>query len=240
MSLIRYLARLGYGTRRDVTSLLADRRVTDDTGRPIAAADPWGHDALRIDGQPLDPPPGAVLALHKPVGYVCSGKDLPPLVYDLLPSRMLLRTPVVAPVGRLDRDSSGLLILTDDGALNHRLTSPRAQHTKTYRCTLQTPLTGDEHSLFSSGTLMLRGETRPLAPVLVRSVNAETVELTLTEGRYHQIRRMFAAVGNHVTALHRTHIGAFALGDLSPGAWRVLTADDVVALHTIPALPPAP
>lgn len=136
MSLIKHLARLGYGSRREVTALVAARRVTRADGTILRDGDAWQHDDVCVGGEPLDPPPGVLLMLHKPVGVTCSSKDVPPLVYDLLPARFLARTPVIAPVGRLDRDTSGLLLLTDDGPLNHRLTSPRHHVSRTYRATL--------------------------------------------------------------------------------------------------------
>ncbi len=230
MALIKYLANLGYGTRREVTALLAARRVRHADGRVAREGDTWAHDALRVDEAPLDPAPGAVIMLHKPVGYVCSTRDVPPLVYELLPSRFLQRSPVMATVGRLDRDTSGLLLLTDDGALNHRLTSPRSHVPKRYRVTLAAPLRGDESKQFASGTLMLAGESDPLAPVVMQVVSPDVVELTLSEGRYHQVRRMFAAVGNHVVTLQRVSMGVLVLGELAAGQWRTLSDEERAGL----------
>ncbi|MBY0490531.1 MAG: rRNA pseudouridine synthase [Gemmatimonadaceae bacterium] len=230
MSLARALSRLGYGTRREAEALIAARRVTSANGRPWRASDqPPPHDIL-VDGEPLDPPAGSVVLLHKPVGYVCSTSDRPPLVYELLPARFPHRDPVMATVGRLDADTSGLLLLTDDGALNHRLTSPRSHVAKTYEATLAEPLRGDEAEQFASGTLRLAGESSPLLPATLTVLDATRVAVTVHEGRYHQVRRMFAAVGNHVQALHRTAFGSVTLGDLAPGAWRLLTGDEVAAL----------
>ncbi len=223
VSLIKYLANLGYGTRREVAALVAARHLTDADGRLLREGDSWHHDAVRVAGEPLDPAPGAIILLHKPVGYVCSTRDLPPLVYELLPVRFLRRSPIMATVGRLDRDTSGLLLLTDDGALNHRLTSPRAHLPKRYRVTLAEDLDGSEADRFASGALMLRGEATPLAPATLHVRDARTAELTVTEGRYHQVRRMFAAVGNHVDALHRVAMADLSIGDLAPGAWRVIS-----------------
>jgi 16S rRNA pseudouridine516 synthase len=223
MSLIKYLARLGYGPRRDVSALLASGRVTHAGDTLHRDGDLWTHADLRVDGLPLDPPPGCVLMMHKPVGYVCSTRDVPPLVYDLMPHRFRTRTPIIAPVGRLDRETSGLLLLTDDGALNHRLTSPRREIAKTYHAALASDLTGTEAERFASGRLILRGEGSPLAPAALRVLAPREIELTITEGRYHQVRRMFAAVGNHVLTLHRISIGALTLGDLPSGTWRELT-----------------
>jgi 16S rRNA pseudouridine516 synthase len=223
VSLIKYLGNLGYGSRRDVAAMLAGGRVTRAAGGRIAPDDAWTHDGTLVDGDVLDPPPGAVVVLHKPVGYVCSAKDVPPLIYELLPTRFARRSPVMAPVGRLDRDTSGLLLLTDDGALNHRLTSPRSHLPKTYRATLAQALRGDEAEQFSAGTLRLNGEATPLAPATMIALDSHTVELIITEGRYHQVRRMFAAVGNHVVALERRAIGALGVGDLAVGEWRLLS-----------------
>jgi 16S rRNA pseudouridine516 synthase len=230
LSLARYLARLGYGSRREAEQLLLSRRVSTAAGLVLRDADPGVHDDIRVDGEPLDPPAGSVVLLHKPVGYVCSTNDRPPLVYDLLPARFLARTPVMATVGRLDADTSGLLLLTDDGTLNHRLTSPTWHLPKTYEAVLADPLRGDEAAHFGSGTLMLEGETKPLRPAELSVLAAQRVRLTIHEGRYHQVRRMFAATGNHVVSLARVAIGPLTLGDLAAGAWRVLAPAERDAL----------
>ena len=235
-ALTKYLSALGYGSRREVEALLRARRVTAAGAGPLADDGPLpAHASLRVDGAPLDPAPGCLLLLHKPVGYVCSSADVPPLVYELLPSRFVVRRPVIAPVGRLDRDTSGLLLLTDDGPLNHRLTSPRHHLPRTYRVELAEALRADAADLFASGTLLLSGESKPLLPASLAILDARTAALTIHEGRYHQVRRMFAAIGNHVVALHRTAIGGLTLDDLPPGAWRVVSDAERALLH--PASP---
>jgi 16S rRNA pseudouridine516 synthase len=241
MTLLRYLANLGYGSRREVAALLDAGRVTTSDGATVDASSRWTHDQLRVDGEPLDPPPGMVVMLHKPVGYVCSTRDVNPLVYDLLPARFARRSPLVAAVGRLDRDTSGLLLLTDDGALNHRLTSPRRHVPKRYVAELADDLTGDEAARFACGTLRLDGEAPPLRPAALERLAPRCAQVTITEGRYHQVRRMFAAVGHHVTALHRVAVGPVELGDLPAGAWRLLSDDERRGLDVSPvASPPAP
>jgi 16S rRNA pseudouridine516 synthase len=231
MKLLRYLANLGYGSRREVARLLGEGRVRRRDGGVLSERDGFAHDDLLVDGEPLDVAPGAVLMLHKPVGYVCSTRDASRLVYELLPPRFPLRSPVIAPIGRLDRDTSGLLLLTDDGQLNHRITSPRTHLPKTYEARLAADLRGDEGEIFAAGTLMLESETSPLAPVALEPIDSRHARLTLTEGRYHQVRRMFAAVGNHVEALHRSSIGPIALGDLPSGSWRVLLVGEMAQLR---------
>ena len=230
MKLIRRIANLGYGSRREVAAMIREGRITDADGEVLYADDPVAHAAVRIDGEPLDPAPGMVLMLHKPVGYTCSTRDPGRVVYDLLPPRFRLRSPIISPVGRLDRDTSGLLLLTDDGALLHRIVSPKSGLSKVYEASLAHDLRGDESALFASGSLMLESENTPLAPVAMEMIGARTARLTLTEGRYHQVRRMFAAVGNRVEALHRSRIGGLALGDLESSCWRVLDTNCMIGL----------
>ncbi len=222
VKLLRYLANLGYGSRREVLGLLGEGRVTDGDGGLLYGDDVRGHDDIRIDGQPLDPAPGLLLMLNKPAGVTCSTKDQGRLVYDLLPKRFRLRTPVVSPVGRLDRDTSGLLLFTDDGQLLHRIIAPKSKLPKVYRAELAQDLRGDEGAAFASGTLMLESETTSLLPAELEVLGPRRARLTLHEGRYHQVRRMFAAVGNHVEALHRERIGGLALDGLAEGEWRLL------------------
>jgi 16S rRNA pseudouridine516 synthase len=230
MRLIRLIANLGYGSQKDVRGMIRDGRVTAVDGRKLAPDTHVEHDQILVDGAPLDPPAGLVLMLNKPVDYTCSTQDPGRVVYDLLPQRFRRRNPIVAPVGRLDRDTTGLLLLTDDGALLHRMTSPRSRIPKVYEATLARPLTGEEAAIFASGTLMLRSETTPLAPAALEALDERRARLTIVEGRYHQVKRMFAAVGNHVEALHRTTLGGLTLGDLEPGKWRFLAADEIAAV----------
>lgn len=231
MKLVKYLANLGYGSRREVMRLFAEQRITDKDGRQLAQDDHFEHEEVRMDGQPLDVAPDALLMLHKPAGYVCSTKDVGRLIYDLLPARFRRRSPIIAPIGRLDRDTSGLLLLTDDGQLNHRLTSPKTHLNKVYEAQLSQDLRGDETEIFASGQFMLESETTPLKPAKLEVVSARQARLTLTEGRYHQVRRMFAAVGNHVQSLHRCAIGGLELADLPSGNWRLLTAAEQTRLR---------
>jgi 16S rRNA pseudouridine516 synthase len=225
MKLVKHLANLGYGSRKQVALMFREGRITDATGEVMYADDPLDHDSVRVDGEPLDPPPGMLLMLHKPVGYTCSTKDPGRIVYDLLPPRYRLRSPLLSSVGRLDRDTSGLLLFTDDGALLHRISSPKSKLSKVYEAALANDLRGDEVELFASGTVMLESEQTPLLPAELEVLNARQVRLTLHEGRYHQVRRMFAAVGNHVQALHRSRVGGLELSDLEIGGWQILDQD---------------
>ena len=230
MKFVKTLANLGYGSRKEVAAMFREGRITDAQGEVLYADDDVPHGNVRVDGEALDPPAGFSLMLHKPVGYTCSTKDKGRLVYDLLPPRFRLRSPVLSSVGRLDRETSGLLLFTDDGALLHRIISPKSRLPKVYEATLAADLRGDERDLFASGTLMLEGETTPLLPAELQPLGARQAQLTLHEGRYHQVRRMFAAVGNHVEALHRRQIGGLALGTLAAGKWKALGEPEMQAL----------
>lgn len=236
LRLDRLLANLGYGSRKEVAGLAAAGQVVLD-GAPIHRGDqkvPLDRDLparMTVRGQPVDPPPGLALMMHKPLGATCSHKEAGALVYDLLPTRWRAREPAISTVGRLDKETSGLLLLTDDGALLHRIISPRSQVAKRYLATLARPLEGTEGAVFASGTLMLEGEDRPLLPAELEPLSPTTAWLTVHEGRYHQVRRMFAAVGNHVEALHRDRVGGLDLpADLEPGAWRLMGEADLASV----------
>ena len=222
MRLVKTIANLGYGSRKTVQGMFREGRITDAAGEVLYADDDVAHADVRVDGEPLDPPHGLLLMLHKPVGITCSTKDRGRVVYDLLPPRFRARDPQLSPVGRLDRDTSGLLLMTDDGQLLHRITSPKSALDKAYVATLASDLRGDEAATFASGTLLLESEKTPLLPAVMQVLGPREARLVLHEGRYHQARRMFAAVGNHVVALHRERIGGLPLGSLEPGAWQPL------------------
>lgn len=236
LRLDRLLANLGYGSRREVQALVAAGLVRID-GEPVRDAD--GRIALSDDlaarmtvrGRAVDPLPGMILMLNKPPGVTCSHKEAGPLVYSLLPDRWRRREPAISTVGRLDKETSGLLLMTDDGALLHRIISPKNHVPKRYVATLDRPLRGDEAALFASGTMMLEGEEKPLLPAELEVLEPTLARLTIHEGRYHQVRRMFAAAGNHVVALHRDRIGGLDLpADLEPGRHRLLGPAEIAAI----------
>lgn len=222
MRLDRLLANLGYGSRREVQDLLRRGLVRTEAGPPLAptATDPGG--ALWVDGEPIDPRPPLTLLLHKPLGLVCTqSEDEGPTVYTCLPPRFARRRPPLATVGRLDKETSGFLLLTDDGALLHRLISPRTHLPRRYTVEVEGRPSAEVLERIRAGGLLLRGEERPLRPALVQRLGEGRLSLVLSEGRYHQVRRMMAALGHPVLRLHRDGMGAADLGDLAPGRWRV-------------------
>ncbi len=231
----RLLANLGYGSRREIEILARNGRIKLDgtalreIGRVSLSQDFSAR--MTVDGEVLDPLPGLVVMMNKPLGATCSHKEAGPLVYRLLPERWRRRDPAISTVGRLDKDTSGLLLLTDDGALLHKIISPRKKVAKIYRAKLDLTLNGDEAAIFASGAMMLEGEDKPLLPAGLEALGPSEARVTIVEGRYHQVRRMFAAVGNHVVALHREALGALRLDEnLAPGEFRLLDAKEIEAI----------
>ncbi len=216
------LSSLGYGSRRDAAAFVAVGRVRVD-GAPAQRADMKADPRqVTLDGEPLEAPDGLLVMLHKPAGFVCThsvGEG--PTIYELLPPRWLNRKPPVTSVGRLDKDTSGLLLITDQGVLVQRFTSPRSELEKVYEVTVDKDLDPALVEVFASGSILLRGETRPCLPARLEITSPRTARLTLTEGRYHQVRRMFASQGWHVEALHRSRFGPYELGDLAAGKWKM-------------------
>jgi 16S rRNA pseudouridine516 synthase len=227
MKLVKLLANLGYGSRKEVQRFIKTGAVTDTDGKVLGESEMPGHDRILFRGEPLDPPAPFTILLNKPDGYTCSAEDPGSTIYDLLPERFAHRNPGLNPIGRLDKDTTGLLLMTDDGKLLHKIIHPKSNCLKVYRATLDRPLEGHEAEIFASGELMLNSETKPLLPAKLEVTGEKEALITLHEGRYHQVRRMFAAVGNHVLELERISIGGLKLPeDLEEGEWRVLSAED--------------
>lgn len=180
--------------------------------------------------QPVSVPGGLYLMLYKPAGLVCARRDaLHATVLDLLPPELAQRVHIV---GRLDKDSTGLLLLTDDGDWSHRITSPRRGCPKSYRAELAEPLAPDAAQRFARG-ILLRNEKRPTKPARLDPIGERIARVTLHEGRYHQVRRMFAALGNHVIGLHREAVGGLQLDTgMQPGQWRELSESEREGLFT--------
>ncbi len=246
----------GFGTRRVCAGLIQQGHVQvyteNEAVAPVdcaQAAMDFVADGLRFRVQGVDWPyhEKAYLMLHKPVGTECSQKPSTyPSVYTLLPSPLRLRPQKAAvqgvqAVGRLDQDTSGLLLLTDDGKFIHRLSSPKHHVPKVYEVTVKHPLDEKQVSKLLSG-VVLDDDPKPVRAAACEAVSSHHLRLTLTEGKYHQVKRMVAAVSNRVEGLHRSQIGDLVLpADLQPGQWRWLTAAEVAQLHSgTPRAPHSP
>ncbi len=199
----RILSRYGYCARRETMEWILAGRVWVDDAVPNSADVKTTAASVRVDGAAIECPDGLLALLHKPAGCVCShdaGEG--PTIYELLPERWLRRRPPVTSVGRLDKDATGALLLTDVGALVQRWTSPRHKVAKTYELTVDRDLEEALVSLFASGTLMLEGERKACLPAQLEILGPREARLQLTEGRYHQVKRMFASQGYRVLRLH--------------------------------------
>lgn len=229
----RLLANLGYGSRKEVAAAIkagAVRIKGENVLDPSMQMAPEALADATFDDEPLDPASPLTLLLHKPRGYTCSSDEQGFLVYDLLPPRWKHRDPILSTAGRLDKDSTGLVLMTDDGQLLHKVISPKISVGKQYRVTLSDDLNGDEAVMFASGAFLLKNDNKPLKPATWQPDGPKTGTMILHEGRYHQIRRMFGALGNHVEALHRFKLGGLELGDLEEGQHRILSAAEITAI----------
>lgn len=217
------LSRLGYCSRREVKYWLSAGRVLV-AGQPTRSAEQKVDPALvQVDGAPLDTPEGLLILLHKPAGVVCSHEQGEgPRVYDLLPERWNRRNPAPTSIGRLDKDTTGCLLITDQLPLVHALTSPKRLIDKVYEVTVDKPLDPSLVDLFKSGTLRLASEHEPCLSATLTLLAPCQARVVLHEGRYHQVKRMFAACGYHVVSLHRSHFGPYSVDGLLPGTFELL------------------
>jgi 16S rRNA pseudouridine516 synthase len=186
-------------------------------------------DKVFLDGKLIEARKAHYLMLHKPAGYVSANSDSEHLTaLDLidLPFKHELQI-----VGRLDVDTTGLLLLTDDGQWNHKITSPKHMHTKSYLVTTAVLIDESAKTIFAEGVL-LKGETKTTLPAELVILDSHLARLSICEGKYHQVKRMFVAIGNHVVALHRERIGNIVLDkNLSSGQFRALTDDEIASFE---------
>jgi len=222
----------GFGSRRQCRALIGDGRVAV---RGVLCTDPLASFdtedlAFSVDGEAWTFRARAYLALNKPAGYECSRDPQHHLsVFHLLPPQFAHRG--VQCVGRLDQDTTGLLLLSDDGQFVHAFTSPKRKVPKRYVATTRHPLDDAQLHALRTGVL-LHGEREPSIALDARARGERELALTVAEGKYHQVKRMVAAAGNRVDALHRERIGGLALpAGLAPGAWQWLDAAQLAALH---------
>jgi 16S rRNA pseudouridine516 synthase len=223
------LANFGYCSRREAVGYVKAGHITDLDGNPVERADER-VDPLQtlVFGSPVPFPTGLLVMLNKPAGYVCShDANEGPRVYDLLPEQWSRRNPAITTVGRLDKDATGLLLITDQGPLVQRWTSPKHHLPKIYDVTTSQPIPETAAAIFASGQLILRSETVPCQPAALEIHGPQQARITLHEGRYHQVKRMFASQGCPVETLHRSGFGRLLLTNLAPGEWAEVAVDQV-------------
>lgn len=232
MKLYRILQSQGFGSRKGCVAQVRAGTVAVNgvvCGDPEAEVDTAGL-VLTLDGVDWTYREKAYLLMHKPAGYECSRHPSHhPSVFSLLPPPVLQRG--VQCVGRLDQDTTGLLLFSDDGQFIHRMISPRKGIAKVYRATCADPVTDAMLDALRTG-VSLNDEPAPIAALACERLDAATLRLTLAEGKYHQVKRMIAATGNRVDALHREAIGSYGLpADLPSGNWRWLETEDLKRLE---------
>ncbi len=238
MQLADLLFTQGFGARRTCAGLVqqglvtVDGAVVDDAAAEVA---PEGLN-FSVQGKEWVYHAKAYLVLHKPAGYECSQRPSAwPSIYTLLPAPLRQRpnkggTPGVQAIGRLDQDTTGLLLLTDDGKFIHRMSSPRHHVPKVYEVACADPVTPQQVQRLLAG-VVLDDDPKPVRAAACEATDSHALQLTLTEGKYHQVKRMLAAVGNRVTGLHRSRIGPLVIPpDLPPGEWKWLTREQVSAI----------
>jgi len=226
----KYISNATDLSRAEVKRLIKYGEVTVDDepvtnpGQKIA-----GSEDICIEGSTISMAKNRYFMLNKPAGVVSATKDnnnstAIELIYEHRSAELQI-------AGRLDIDTTGLLLVTDDGQWNHRLTSPRSECQKIYQVTLGAPITPDYQEKLANG-VWLEGEKHPCLPATMQVIDDMHVELSIAEGKYHQVKRMFAALGNHVESLHRTQVGGIILDeDLEPGEYRALTEQEVACIY---------
>lgn len=230
MRLDRFLSQSTGLSRAEARKALRRGAVTVDAVVERAADRPLADGSrVELDGRPVGAPGPRYFMLHKPAGVVCATADRSQRTVVALLAEP--RPEALHPVGRLDRDATGLVLLTDDGQWSHGITAPRRHRDKIYRVRLAEPMAAGAVERFGTG-LLLKGEAAPTLPAELELLAPDQARVVLREGRYHQVKRMFAALGNRVVALHRESIGGVALDPaLAPGQYRALTAGEVEALR---------
>jgi len=232
----RLLAHMGFGSRKELRALLKAGRVTVDgvvVTDPGAQMDP-DRAAVAVDGQPVRFQQHFHVLLHKPSGVITATTDpRQPTVMDVLP--VDLRRRDLVPVGRLDKDTEGLLLLTTDGTLAHRLLAPRWHQPKVYLARVDRPLDPADAEAFARGIALEDGYVT--LPGRLEIIGPQEGLVTIHEGKYHQVRRMFAALGKRVVYLKRIAMGPLRLGELPRGEVRPLTAEEAAALYASVSLP---
>lgn len=226
MRLDKFIGHTSELSRRDIHRAIKRGEVlVNGTAARSPSLSVSAQDQVTLHGHPLAAPAHRYLMLYKPAGVLSARTDAhQPCVLDLID---IPRKDTLQIVGRLDKDTTGLLLLTDDGQWNHRITSPRSTCAKVYEVTTAEPISLEAAELFSEG-ILLKNDSKPTRPAKLELLGERRARVTLQEGRYHQVKRMFAATGNRVTELHRAAVGGIVLDpQLAPGELRHLTAEEV-------------
>lgn len=224
----QWLSLMGYCSRQEAKVFLKKIDLRFQERRCLDPSEKTSCEMI-LNGEALDHPLGLVLIMNKPAGYVCSQNEKEgPRVFDLLPDRWQKRSNAIQTVGRLDKDTTGTLILTDQGDWLHEWSHPKIRWNKNYLVEYKGILPPDTESLFLSGSLTLPGEKNPCLPSTLERIDLQKARLILQEGRFHQVKRMFESQKTIVTRLHRESFGPWSADDLAPGCWKVIDFQQVL------------
>ena len=233
MRLDKFVCHATGASRSQVHQWLRQGRISlnGEACRQAALTLPF-NSLISLDEQPINLPAEGYWLLHKPAGVVCANQDSQyPTVIDLVSHTLSPGNLQIA--GRLDVDTTGMVLITTDGHWNHQVTAPKKQCQKIYQVTLSDPLTAEAQAQLRRG-ILLRGETKPCLPADIVALNSHSYLLAINEGKYHQVKRMMAAANSHVLKLHRLAIGGLCLNDLPPGAFRPLSQSEIHQLANKP------
>lgn len=225
----KLFANLGYGSRSEARKWARNGRITMADGTVVkdvaAKVDPL---LLRIDDEAIDEHEPIIILMHKPVGVVCSHSSADGArIYDLLPPRWAIRNPPFSTIGRLDKDTTGAILITDDTMLVHKLTAPKSRVPKTYRVKVDEVLDPAVLAQFDTGTLVMENEETPCLPAPWEIVSERVCRITIVEGRYHQVKRMFATIGYTVDKLHRESFAGLSADDIDLCGYRIVARDEI-------------
>jgi 16S rRNA pseudouridine516 synthase len=221
MRVDQLLSRHGYCSRGQSRAWLKNGRISLNGEVLRDPSQKVDIKEVLIDGEPVECPDGILIVLNKPAGYICThNPNEGPSVYELVPERWSQRNPPVTSVGRLDKDTTGVLLITDQGDWVQRWTSPKHKVPKIYEVELNQEIAPSLIPFFASGKLLLPDEEHPCLPAKLEIIRSTTARIELVEGRYHQVKRMFASQGYEVLKLHRSHFGPYTVEGLAAGEWR--------------------
>jgi len=222
----KILSNLGYCSRSEAPLFLRKHEVMDSVTGSLLKDPSYKvlSSNVTIDNEKLDHPSGILILLNKPAGFVCShDQSEGKLIYDLLPKQWMRRNPAPSSAGRLDKDTTGIILITDDTKLIHSLSSPKSNIEKVYIVTADKPISQEAIKILTSGTLLLQGEKAPCRPASLEIIDDYNCSFTLTEGKYHQVKRMFAACGLTVLKLHRQKFAQYCVDGIDEGCYRDLS-----------------
>ena len=218
----KFLSSKGYGSRKEIKEAIKNKMISEDNVIIENFNSLVNPRKVLVKGEKVEFYDKINIVINKPKGYVCTRSGINS-IFQLLPKIWLNRKPKVNTAGRLDKDTSGMLIITDDGNFLHKIISPKYKLSKVYKVKVEKKISINVKQIFESGGLIIKNEKKPCKPVLFNQIDSFNVILTMHEGKYHQIKKMFSMCDNKVVELSRIQLGSLSIENLKLGTWRELT-----------------